>query len=407
MATPTGSNAVASQIAAEVVRGRLSTATARASQVMAEVVRGRLATAAARASSVCIEVVVPNSSQLWGRLSNLIIEVALPNQGIPRMTTFRPHPNNVSTTLAGAYTAGGTTLTLTAGTGPSFGSIFPMLVSVAQAASYGSPGEVNTIYSVTARTGDMLTIAAGGAEGTTDRNYAVGDRVDVRWTDGLAKSIEGAVNSLETSVASVQAGLLISQPNNTTGAYPLQITSTWNNAAQGFAAIVVQITDTASTAGSYLELMQVGGANKWTIDKTGKVITGAADAALITTGTIAPARLGTATPAGNKWLRGDGVWAPLFIANPYATTTTVADRDTFVYCNPGSAITLTMPSVANVFDQEFIFWNSTANAVTLQRAGSDVFLPGVGLTQTLAGVVGKYLRMVAVNGIGWLVTGSN
>jgi hypothetical protein len=327
------------------------------------------------------------------------------------MTTFRPHPNNVSTTLAGAYTAGGTTLTLASGAGPLFGNTFPMLATVAQAGSYGSPGEVDTIYSVTARTGDVLTIAAGGVEGTTDRNYAIGDRVEVRWTDGLAKSIEGAVNTLETTTTNIQAGLLISQPNNTTGAVGLQITSTWNNSAVGFNALYMSITDTGSTPTSNLMAGLVGGVVKWRVDKTGTILAGAADGALITTGTIAPARLATAgTPGANSFLRGDqawvGVWNQTVLkSGPY--TMAVNDRVVLVDPSSGSWI-LTLPSAAAAIGNEYLITNNIAhasNTVTIQRQGSD------GIDAVISVVLScttqfKYYRLVCVSTGLFVVAGS-
>jgi hypothetical protein len=217
------------------------------------------------------------------------------------------------------------------------------------------------------------------------------------------------VNSLETTVATVQAGLLINQPNNTTGAYPLQITSTWNNAAQGFAAIVVQITDTASAAGSYLELMQVGGVNKWLIDKTGKVTVGSADAAFITTGTLPPARLASAgTPSVTTWLRGDGAWNTLWTAIAKSTNTTIGTENFVQVDTTAAALTLTLPVAASVVRQEYlIIVASGANACTIQRQGTDTIAGGGAgnTTYTLTGLL-KYVRLVAISS-GWFIAGSN
>jgi hypothetical protein len=113
-------------------------------------------------------------------------------------TSFRPHPNNVSAALAANYTAGSGSLVLASGAGAAFGSTFPMTVTVAQAANVGLTTEVNTIFTVTGRTTDTLT-GVSAAEGTTDRAYAIGDRVEPRWTGGLAAAIETAVNGVESS----------------------------------------------------------------------------------------------------------------------------------------------------------------------------------------------------------------
>lgn len=117
-------------------------------------------------------------------------------------TTFLPHPNGVTTTLQSSYTAGSGSLVLATGTGSRFGTTFPIRVTVAAQATYGTPSEVLTIFDVIGRSNDTLTGVAA-SEGTTDRNYAAGDRVEVRWTNGMAAAIEGAVNALEAASASV------------------------------------------------------------------------------------------------------------------------------------------------------------------------------------------------------------
>ena len=115
------------------------------------------------------------------------------------MTVFKPHPNNVSTTLASTHAPGSGTLVLASGTGAAFGSTFPLTVTVAQAANVGLTTEVNTIFTVTGRSSDTLT-GVSAAEGTADRAYAIGDRVECRWTSGLAAAVETAVNALENTV---------------------------------------------------------------------------------------------------------------------------------------------------------------------------------------------------------------
>jgi hypothetical protein len=121
-------------------------------------------------------------------------------------TVFKAHPNNVSVPLGAAYTAGSGSLVLQNGGGVRFGTTFPLVATVATAASYGQPGEINSIFLVTGRTGDTLT-GVSATEGSTDRNFDVGDRCDCRWTDGMARSIEGAVNGVENS-AGITAGVI-------------------------------------------------------------------------------------------------------------------------------------------------------------------------------------------------------
>ena len=333
-------------------------------------------------------------------------------------TVFRPHPNNVSTTLASGYAAGGNTLTLAAGTGAQFGTTFPMLVTVAQIATYGGPTEVSTIYSVTARTGDVLTFTPPSQEGTTDRNYAVGDRVEVRWTSGLAGSIETAVNNLELGYNNLSTGgLSVNQTNNTDGTLPIHVQAVWNNASVSMGVIVAAITDTASAAGSFLQVFQVGGVNKWVVDKTGHVVAGNADAAFIITGTIAPARLGGGTPQNPTWLRGDGVWTSFWpLAGGVKTSNyTMAISDRLIMGDPSAgAFTVTLPPASAAVGNEYVFTNSgthATNTITIQRQGTDG-IGGLGAMSPVASITlscatqFKFYRLLCATGTTFVVVGS-
>ena len=98
-------------------------------------------------------------------------------------TTFDTPLNQVCSHLGSAYVAGSGSLSLIAGGGAQFGSAFPLRVTVITAATYGSTGEVQTIYQVSGATGDTLT-GISAIEGTTDRAYSVADVVEMRWTAG-------------------------------------------------------------------------------------------------------------------------------------------------------------------------------------------------------------------------------
>ena len=50
-----------------------------------------------------------------------------------------------------------------------------------------------------------------------------------------------------------------------------QLTDTWNSGATTFTAIEMDVTDTASAADSRLLALQVGGADKFDVDKNGYV----------------------------------------------------------------------------------------------------------------------------------------
>jgi hypothetical protein len=52
----------------------------------------------------------------------------------------------------------------------------------------------------------------------------------------------------------------------------LNITGTWNNAAVSFAALTMNITDSASAAGSLLADLQVGGSSRFRLHKDGRLI---------------------------------------------------------------------------------------------------------------------------------------
>ena len=107
--------------------------------------------------------------------------------------------NNVSgLTLANAYTAGSGSFTLTSG-----GSMFPAApcrMTVITAATYQTPAETLTIYEVTGIAGNVITVS-GAIEGTTDRNYAVGDKVDLRLTAGSVNDLNTSLTPLIETVA--------------------------------------------------------------------------------------------------------------------------------------------------------------------------------------------------------------
>ena len=118
--------------------------------------------------------------------------------------------NNVSgLTLASNYTAGTGSFTLSSG-----GSLFPAApcrMTVITAATYQTSSETLTIYEVTGVSSNTITVS-GAIEGTIDRNYSIGDKVNLRLT-------AGAVNDLNTAVAptseTVAAGTTLTQAGAT------------------------------------------------------------------------------------------------------------------------------------------------------------------------------------------------
>ncbi len=306
-------------------------------------------------------------------------------------TTFRPHPNNVSTCLAAPYTSGSGRLVLDAGTGVKFGSTFPMTVTVIRASTYGTPEEFSVIYNATARSGDTLTIS-GAIEGTTDHDFVVDDRVDVRWTDGLAKTIEGAISALETTSVST-ASTYIDPP------WITSLAGTKITGAVATATSAGTITGTITTS-------QVSNLSSWpgstAITTLGTVATGTWQGAV-----IAPAKLGTGTPSNITSLRGDGSWSLPYVGITITGSGAISVPPTFMIVNAGSgSIVITLPSASATSGLELVFYriDSTANTVTIQRAGTDTFFGG-GTSITLS-AQNKYARLIpwVAN---WFIVGSN
>jgi hypothetical protein len=76
------------------------------------------------------------------------------------------------------------------------------------------------------------------------------------------------------AAASANNLLNLNQGTITTNKNAIYSTSTWNGSGVAFDLLSFKITDTASAATSTLQSFQVGGANKWVIQKDGTVTTG-------------------------------------------------------------------------------------------------------------------------------------
>jgi hypothetical protein len=129
-------------------------------------------------------------------------------------TTFPAPVNDLATTLAGARTVGGSTLTLASGAGTKIttalgelgygppSSIKPLRVTVTKA-TYTGRGDI-TVVEATGLAGDVLN-GCTVVEGTPDQAFAVGDLVEVDPTAGVIKAIEDAINALETATIDASA----------------------------------------------------------------------------------------------------------------------------------------------------------------------------------------------------------
>jgi hypothetical protein len=129
-------------------------------------------------------------------------------------TPFPAPVNDLATTLAGARTVGGSTLTLASGAGTKIttalaelgygspSSIKPLRVTVTKA-TYTGRGDISVIQA-TGLTGDVLN-GCTVVEGTPDQAFAVGDVMEVDPTAGVIKAIEDAINALETATIDASA----------------------------------------------------------------------------------------------------------------------------------------------------------------------------------------------------------
>lgn len=115
------------------------------------------------------------------------------------VTTFATPLNNVSSKIgASGYTAGSGTIVLSSGGGAQFPNpvspnYYRITVIAAAFAYVPTASSANyTIFPVTAVSSDTLTIGAP-LDGTSDRNYAEGDVVEIRETAGTIQDIQTRV----------------------------------------------------------------------------------------------------------------------------------------------------------------------------------------------------------------------
>lgn len=116
------------------------------------------------------------------------------------MPTFHKPINDVSTTVAApGYTHGSGSLSVATGTGPLFGTTFPLIVVAVRSEA------ILSILEVTGRVGDTLTVL-GAIEGTTDVDLLTGDTVEMRPTALAIVELQDAIISDEEAIAILQSG---------------------------------------------------------------------------------------------------------------------------------------------------------------------------------------------------------
>ena len=161
-----------------------------------------------------------------------------PSSGALTNCTF-PTLNQNTSGYAEALKSATTTVTVSAATAPSIGQVLTATSSTA--ATWQTPAGA--------------TPAGAGTELQYRNGSAFGAMAGTAWDD--------------TNRAETRTGATVTTSN------PVQsFTQTWNNAGVIFTAWKLNVTNTASAAGSLLADLQIGGASRFKVDKDGKVTCG-------------------------------------------------------------------------------------------------------------------------------------
>lgn len=211
-------------------------------------------------------------------------------------TTFCTPIDNVSTTLASAFTAGGSTLAVASGQGSLFGSPSagsPVRVTVVATAALDTYGRITDrtkvcVFKATGRTSDTLTGVT--LESGTSQNFATGDVIAVLNTAQTEADQHTAINTLESSVV------------YTTGDQTVAGTKTFSTAPvlASLTGILKASTGVLSAAAAGTDYLSPTG--------NGSGLT-SLNASAIASGTVAVARGGTGvttTPTNGQLLIGNG-----------------------------------------------------------------------------------------------------
>lgn len=296
-------------------------------------------------------------------------------------TVFAAPVNNCSTTVGTAYTSGAGSLVLATGGGAKFPTLTGgqyYRVTVCQVAFAYSPTATTanyTIYKATGKSTDTLTglsvISTGlDAPGNTDRNYAVGDIVEVRVTAGTLGDIQVAVNTLENAGGGgdLMATLTNSISSITTTASPSVYDTMYN--CSGTSSNYT-VTLPAPTAGKLIGFKMDHGLTKLvTLSASSGNIDGA------TTRVMWANEVAVLLGDGSNWTKVAGKSISMYckmyrnasFTIPYNATTDIP-IDTTVASNPSSMadtgngrINLLRPGSWNVFAAvQFIYSSTTSN----------------------------------------------
>lgn len=126
--------------------------------------------------------------------------------------------------------------------------------------------------------GGTTTVPANGGTGIT--SYAVGDLLVASAAATLARLPVGATGTVlvggstpSYSASPTLTSVILTAGSIAASAPAISATQTWSNSGVVFTAVLVNITDNASDAGSFLLNLQRGGSSKFYVDKNGGVQT--------------------------------------------------------------------------------------------------------------------------------------
>jgi hypothetical protein len=199
--------------------------------------------------------------------------------GLPISTGVSGLGTNVATWLATPSSANlASAITDETGSGALVFATSPTLVTpvlgVATATSLNGNTFTTGTYTLTGAASKVLTfnntLTLAGTDSTTmtfPSTSATIARTDAAQTFTGSQTIAALVGPVTITEAVGSSGLTITGATQTSSFPALSITQTWNNSGTTFKAAVVNVTNTASAAGSSLLDLQVGGVSYVTVDR--------------------------------------------------------------------------------------------------------------------------------------------